>query len=59
MCFAPFPANTKHLYKICTLLDQRHALKLSKGVGRTLYKCYTNVLCLLGRPTYRHNVTLV
>ena len=34
----PKCANTKHLYNICTMLD----------VGPTLYKCYTNVLCLLG-----------
>ena len=33
-----FPANTKQLYNIYTMLDQR----------TTLYKCYTNVLCLLG-----------
>ena len=32
------PVNTKHLYNIYTMLDQRP----------TLYKCYTNALCLLG-----------
>ena len=30
------PANTKHLYDICTMLVQRR------------HKCDTNVLCLLG-----------
>ena len=34
----PSPVNTKHLYNICTMFD----------VVPTLYKCYTNVLCLLG-----------
>ena len=35
-------ANTKHLYNICKILVQR------RNVGPTLYKCYTNVLRLLG-----------
>ena len=30
------PANTQHLYEF------------DEGVGSALYKCYTNVLCLLG-----------
>ena len=39
------PVNTKHLYNICTMLDQRRR-------QMTLYKCYANVMqmCLLGRP---------
>ena len=36
------PANTKHLYNIYAMLDQ------CEDVGPTLYKCYRNVLCLLG-----------
>ena len=32
------PVNTKHVYNICKTSAQR----------RTLYKCYTNVLGLLG-----------
>ena len=32
--YALFPANTKHLYNIYTMLDV-------KDVGPTLYKCYT------------------
>ena len=39
---ASIPANTKYLYNICTMLDQR------RRRVPTLYKCYTNVLCLLG-----------
>ena len=35
------PANTKHLYNTCTMLTN------VEDVGPTLYKCYTNVLCLL------------
>ena len=35
-------ANTKHLYNICTMLAN------VEDVGLTLYKCCTNVLCLLG-----------
>ena len=41
----PTPVNTKHLYNICTMLDN------VEDVGPTLYKCYTTVLCLLGRDT--------
>ena len=37
-----FPANTKHLYNNCTTSANVF------DVGPTLYKCYTNVLCLLG-----------
>ena len=37
-----YEANTKHLYIIYTMLGQR------RTVEPTLYKCYTNVLCLLG-----------
>ena len=38
-----YPANTKHLYNICTMLDQR------RRRWAELYECYTgtNVLCLL------------
>ena len=35
------PANTKHLYNIYTMLDQR------RRRWAALYKCYTNGLCLL------------
>ena len=37
-----YPADTKHLYTIYTMSVQR------QDVGQTLYKCNTNVLCLLG-----------
>ena len=37
-----FPANTN----ICTTFIQRRANVFD--VGQTLYKCYTNVLCLQG-----------
>ena len=36
------PVNTKHLYNIYTT-----TAKVIE-VGPTLYKCYTNVFCLLG-----------
>ena len=36
------PANTKHLYNICTTWPNAF------DVGSAFYKCYTNVLCLLG-----------
>ena len=42
------PVNTKHLYNIYTMLIQR--------VGTALYKCYTNVLCLLGCSTVLDSV---
>ena len=38
------PANTKRLFDIYTMLED---------VGSTLYKCYTNVLCLLGRANFQ------
>ena len=37
------PVNTKHLCNICTMLDQR------RRRWPTLYKWYTNDVCLLGR----------
>ena len=40
------PANTKHLYNICITFVQCRPNVFD--VGSTLYKCYTNVLCLLG-----------
>ena len=40
--FCSIPANTKHLYDMCIMLVQR------RRRWATLYKCYTNVLCLLG-----------
>ena len=36
------PVNTKHLY------DFIQCWTNVEDVGPTLYKCYTNVLCLLG-----------
>ena len=45
-------ANTKHLYNIYTMLDQRHVF----DVGPTLYKCDTNALCLLGHPPLQANL---
>ena len=39
----PFPATTKHLYSICWTNVA--------VVGPALYKCYANVLCLLGCAT--------
>ena len=41
----PYPVNTKHLYDF---MQRRPNVE---DVGPTLYKCYTNVLCLLGRPS--------
>ena len=35
--------KTKHLYNICTIIQHN-----VEDVGPTLYKYYTNVLCLLG-----------
>ena len=40
------PVNTKHLY------DFIQCWTNVEDVGPTLYKCYTNVLCLLGRRTF-------
>ena len=40
------PVNTKHLY------DFMQCWTSVEDVGPTLYKCYTNVLCLLGRRTF-------
>ena len=37
------PVNTKHLY------DFMQCWTNVEDVGPTLYKCYTNVLCLLGQ----------
>ena len=34
------PENTKHLYNIYTILDQRRRLKSLKQDDTTLYKCY-------------------
>ena len=39
------PANTKHLDNI---------VQFWTNVGPTLYKCYTNVLCMLGRSILWH-----
>ena len=38
MCF---PGNTKHLYNICTMLDQRR--RRWAGVVQLLYKCFVFV----------------
>ena len=35
---APNPGNTKHLYNICTMPDQRRRRRA--GVVRMLYKCF-------------------
>ena len=40
------PVNTKHLY------DFIQCWANVEDVGPTMYKCYTNVLCLLGRWTF-------
>ena len=40
------PANTKQLY------DFMQCWTNVEDVGPALYKCYTNVLCLLGRRTF-------
>ena len=40
------PVNTKHLY------DFMQYWTNVEDVGPTLYKCYTNVWCLLGRRTF-------
>ena len=42
VCYCP--ANTKHLYNIYSLQRRPNVF----DVVPTLYKCYTNVLCLLG-----------
>ena len=39
---ASSPVKTKDVHSICTVLHQR------RNFGPALYKCYTNVLCLLG-----------
>ena len=45
-CVYRHPVNTTHLY------DFVQCWTNFKDVGPTLYKCYTNVLCLLGRRTF-------
>ena len=40
------PVNTKHLYDFMLCWTK------VEDVGPTFYKCYTNVLCLLGRRTF-------
>ena len=40
--YTPIQVNTNHLNGIYTMLDQR------RRRWADLYKCYTNVLCLLG-----------
>ena len=42
------PVNTTHLYDFVGLQCWTNV----EDVGPTLYKCYTNVLCLLGRRTF-------
>ena len=45
--FGQYPTNTKHLYNIYTTSANVF------DFGSTLYKCYANVLCLLGNsPAY-------
>ena len=39
-----YPVNTKHLYVFMQCWTN------VEDVGPTFYKCYTNVLCLLGSP---------
>ena len=56
------PANTKHLYNIYTMLDQRQTQKNCirfkqcwtnvEDIEPSLYKCYKNVLCLLGHAEW-------
>ena len=41
------PANTKHLYNLCTTSAQ-------SLLGPTLYNCYTNMLSLLGGKSHPH-----
>ena len=43
------PVNTKHLYDFMQCWTNVEDVE---DVGPTLYKCYTNVLCLLGRQTF-------
>ena len=45
-CVYQHPVNTTHLY------DFVQCWTNVEDVGPTLYKCYTNVLCLLGRRTF-------
>ena len=45
-CVYRHPVNTTHLY------DFVQCWTNVEDVGPTLYKCYTNVLCLLGRRTF-------
>ena len=42
--YLPVPVNTKHLYNNCTMQSSPNVF----DVGPTLYKCYTNIICLLG-----------
>ena len=42
--------NTKHLY------DFMQCWTNVEDVGPTLYKCYTNVLCLLGQEDFLSNI---
>ena len=38
VCLEPTTANTKHLYDICTMLDQRR--RRWAGVVQMLYRCF-------------------
>ena len=38
LTLSPIPVNTKHLYSICTMLDQRR--RRWAGVVQMLYKCF-------------------
>ena len=46
VCGNSLTVNTKHLY------DFMQCWTSVEDVGPTLYKCHTNVLCLLGRRTF-------
>ena len=49
------PVNTKHLYNICTMLDQRR--RRWAGVVQMLYKCFEFAAGTLIQQM--HNVTII
>ena len=53
VCGNCLTVNTKHLY------DFMQCWTSVEDVGPTLYKCHTNVLCLLGRKTFFKHCTFI
>ena len=51
----PKPANTKHLYKICTMLDQHR--RYWAGVVQMLYKCVVFAgIAIISITSYINNI---